>query len=46
MFKNYVWLQWYYYVPQCVAGYLVYDWAKKTNAASNRKNPADYANDQ
>lgn len=36
VFKNYVWDQWYYYVPQTVAAYLIYDWAKKSNAAGNR----------
>lgn len=46
VFKTYVWNQWYYYLPQAVAAYLVYDWAKKTNHKASRKNPADYANDQ
>uniref|UniRef100_A0A7E4W7T1 Cytochrome b-c1 complex subunit 8 n=1 Tax=Panagrellus redivivus TaxID=6233 RepID=A0A7E4W7T1_PANRE len=45
VFKQYVWRDWFYYVPPAVSAYLVYDWAKKANAAANRKNPADYAND-
>lgn len=45
-FKTYVWDQWYYYIPQTIGAYLLYDWAIKTNVAANRKNPADYANDQ
>ncbi|CAO4366178.1 unnamed protein product [Caenorhabditis nigoni] len=45
-FKTYVWDQWYYYIPQTIGAYLLYDWAKKTNHEANRKNPADYANDQ
>ncbi|EFO82825.1 hypothetical protein GCK72_024497 [Caenorhabditis remanei] len=44
-FKTYVWDQWYYYIPQTIGAYLLYDWAKKTNHEANRKNPADYAND-
>ena len=31
---------------QTIGAYLLYDWAKKTNHEANRKNPADYANDQ
>ncbi|CAI4231684.1 unnamed protein product [Auanema sp. JU1783] len=46
VFKSYVWDQWYYYLPQAVGAYLIYDWAKKTNYQANRKNPADFANDQ
>lgn len=46
VFKGYVWQQWYYFVPQTIAAYLIYDWAKKENYKQNRKNPADYANDQ
>ncbi|WKX92428.1 hypothetical protein Q1695_010448 [Nippostrongylus brasiliensis] len=46
VFKSYVWDQWLYFVPQTVAAYLLYDWAKKRNYQVCRKNPADYANDQ
>ncbi|CAI2357172.1 unnamed protein product [Caenorhabditis sp. 36 PRJEB53466] len=46
VFKTYVWDQWYYYIPQTIGAYLLYDWAIKTNHAASRKNPADYANDQ
>uniref|UniRef100_A0A1I7XYE0 Cytochrome b-c1 complex subunit 8 n=1 Tax=Steinernema glaseri TaxID=37863 RepID=A0A1I7XYE0_9BILA len=46
VFKTYVWNQWWYYIPSSVACYMVYDWAKKANAASNRKDPSEYANDQ
>ncbi|VDN31003.1 unnamed protein product [Cylicostephanus goldi] len=46
VFRTYVWNQWYYYLPQAVGAYLLYDWAKKKNYEVSRKNPADYANDQ
>ncbi|KAK6012322.1 UcrQ family protein [Ostertagia ostertagi] len=46
VFKNYVWYEWPYYLPQCIGAYLLYDWAKKKNYQVGRKNPADYANDQ
>uniref|UniRef100_A0AC34QLY5 Cytochrome b-c1 complex subunit 8 n=1 Tax=Panagrolaimus sp. JU765 TaxID=591449 RepID=A0AC34QLY5_9BILA len=45
VFREYVWRDWFYYVPPAVASYLVYDWAKKANYQANRKNPADFAND-
>ncbi|KAE9418632.1 hypothetical protein Angca_008835 [Angiostrongylus cantonensis] len=46
VFKAYVWNQWYYYIPQTIAAYLVYDWAHKANYKAGRKDPALYANDE
>ncbi|CAJ0594707.1 unnamed protein product [Cylicocyclus nassatus] len=46
VFRTYVWDQWYYYLPQAVGAYLLYDWAKRKNYEVSRKNPADFANDQ
>uniref|UniRef100_A0A0K0FP30 Cytochrome b-c1 complex subunit 8 n=1 Tax=Strongyloides venezuelensis TaxID=75913 RepID=A0A0K0FP30_STRVS len=43
--KVYVVSQWYYFVPPGIAAYLVYDWAKKANHHSKRKDPSIYAND-
>ncbi|KAE9551578.1 hypothetical protein FO519_005222 [Halicephalobus sp. NKZ332] len=45
VFREYVWRDWFYYVPPAVTAYLVYDWAKKANYQSNRKNPEEFAND-
>ncbi|VDM37906.1 unnamed protein product [Toxocara canis] len=46
VFRSYVWEDWYFYLPQAIGCYLIYDWAKRKNAELNRKNPADFANDQ
>ncbi|GIZ02880.1 cytochrome b-c1 complex subunit 8 [Caerostris extrusa] len=35
-----------YVAPPFILGYLIYDWANKENAKFNRKNPADYVNDE
>lgn len=45
VFREYVWRDWFYYVPPAVAYYLVYDWAKKANYQASRKNPEEFAND-
>ncbi|MFH4983320.1 hypothetical protein AB6A40_010029 [Gnathostoma spinigerum] len=45
-FYNYIWRDWYYFLPQALTCYLIYDWAKKKNHELNKKNPADYANDE
>ncbi|KJH42676.1 UcrQ family protein [Dictyocaulus viviparus] len=46
VWKQYVWYQWHYYLPQTLAAYLLYDWAKKENYRASRKNPALYENDK
>lgn len=33
-------------VPPFVLGYLIYDWGNKKHAELNRKNPADFADEQ
>ncbi|XP_054707975.1 cytochrome b-c1 complex subunit 8-like [Uloborus diversus] len=35
-----------YVVPPFIMGYLIYDWGNKEHARLQRKNPADYANDE
>ncbi|CAM1319683.1 Uncharacterised protein g7281 [Pycnogonum litorale] len=36
----------FYVVPPFIAGYMILDWADKTHAQLQRKNPADYENDE
>ncbi|KAF8783378.1 cytochrome b-c1 complex subunit 8-like [Argiope bruennichi] len=35
-----------YVAPPFILGYLIYDWGNKENKRYNRKNPADFANDE
>ncbi|KFM75990.1 Cytochrome b-c1 complex subunit 8, partial [Stegodyphus mimosarum] len=35
-----------YVAPPFIAGYLIYDWGNKEHERLQRKNPADYANDE
>ncbi|BFZ14442.1 hypothetical protein BsWGS_17481 [Bradybaena similaris] len=32
--------------PPFIAGYLIYDWAKKEHARLQRKDPSEFANDE
>lgn len=44
-FRKYVIDKWYFYIPQSIGMYLLYDWAKKANHEANKKDPSLYAND-
>lgn len=45
VFKEYVWREWYFYLPTAVTYYLIYDWAKKENYKFNRKDSKEFEND-